>query len=183
MTKLRNHDVMIKPVKTIYLRSSVTDIVNVLTTTTHHGFPVIESEETPCFVGMISRSYLLLILKYIVIKKRVELTQKEIQHILEDLPRIDLNSLLSHLPSEETFVDLGSFMNRSTLTISELATVSTTFELFRSMSLRHLPVVNKKNHVVGFITRKDLMHERIEHIYEKNKHNIKPPKLLYRFRQ
>jgi chloride channel 7 len=174
---------MQQDVRCLHTQSQISTIIEYLTTTTHHGFPVLESQESPVFVGMISRSYLLLILKYIVIKKRVELTQKEIQHYLEDLPRIELHSLLNRIPHGEQVVDLEPFMNRSTLTVSELTTVSTTFELFRSMSLRHLPVVNRKNHVVGFITRKDLMHERIEEIYQKNKHTIKPPKLLYRFRQ
>ncbi|KAL0485737.1 12 TM domain-containing transmembrane protein, partial [Acrasis kona] len=178
MTKLRNIDVMVTPVCTIPIKATVGDIINTLQTTAHHGFPIVDEKKR--YIGIISRSYLLLVLKYIVIGGRIELTQKEVQHYLEDLPRILLPPLLNQIEEThyEMTINLESFVNRSCLTVSDLTSVSVTFELFRSMSLRHLPVTNHKNEVVGFLTRKDLVHDRIEFYYEKNKHKIKPPKMM-----
>lgn len=34
---------------------------------------------------------------------------------------------------------------------------SLTYRIFRAMSLRHLPVVDSSYHIVGIITRKDLL--------------------------
>jgi len=54
-------------------------------------------------------------------------------------------------------IDLGPFMSPTPYTIQALAPLSRVIALFRPMGLRHLPVVDKVNNIVGMITRKDLV--------------------------
>lgn len=48
-------------------------------------------------------------------------------------------------------------MSPTPYTIQALAPLSRVIALFRPMGLRHLPVVDKVNNIVGMITRKDLV--------------------------
>ncbi len=54
-------------------------------------------------------------------------------------------------------LDLEPHMNRSPFSVHHDFQLSLAFRLFRSMGLRHLPVVDDGNQVVGIITRKDLI--------------------------
>lgn len=48
--------------------------------------------------------------------------------------------------------------NKYPFTILRNASLSRVYRLFRTMGLRHIVVVSRKNKVVGIITRKDLTH-------------------------
>jgi CBS domain-containing protein len=48
-------------------------------------------------------------------------------------------------------------MSRAPFMVNDESPLSRAFELFRKENLRHLPVVNNKNIVVGMITRHDLV--------------------------
>lgn len=50
-----------------------------------------------------------------------------------------------------------AFMNRSVCKVDEDFSLYRTYQLFRTLGLRHLLVTDKNNQVVGIITRKDLM--------------------------
>lgn len=80
---------------------------------------------------------------------------------------------------EETFsVDLRPFMNPSPYTVLHVsffhfhnlvyyinqfqsASLPRMFRLFRALGLRHLPIVNDTNEVIGMVTRKDLARYRV----------------------
>jgi len=55
-------------------------------------------------------------------------------------------------------------MNQTPYLIQQNATLTRVFRIFRTMGLRHLPVVDNRSRVVGMITRKDLVNceERIK---------------------
>ena len=53
-------------------------------------------------------------------------------------------------------VDLRPYMDTSPFSVLETFSIQRAYNLFRSMGLRHLPVVDKCNRVVGILTRKDL---------------------------
>lgn len=53
-------------------------------------------------------------------------------------------------------VDLRSIMNTASHTVSYSSSLPRIYQLFRSLGLRHLVVIDDRNEVVGMITRKDL---------------------------
>jgi CBS domain-containing protein len=63
------------------------------------------------------------------------------------------------LSSEEasSYLDLRPYLNPTPFTVHLHAPVERAFEMFRSLGLRHLVVVNDSHDVVGIITRKDLL--------------------------
>ena len=58
-------------------------------------------------------------------------------------------------------VDLRAYINRSGVSVPHHFSAMRTFSLFRTMGLRHLPVVDEHNHVVGIVTRKELLDESL----------------------
>ncbi|GAM29080.1 hypothetical protein SAMD00019534_122560 [Acytostelium subglobosum LB1] len=58
---------------------------------------------------------------------------------------------------ENMYIDLRPYMNLSSVVSNETFSFSEGYQLFRTMGLRHMPVVNKRNEVVGIVTRKDLL--------------------------
>ena len=56
-------------------------------------------------------------------------------------------------------LDLGPFMSPTPYTIQSLAPLSRVMAMFRPMGLRHLPVVDKSNHIVGMVSTTASLHE------------------------
>ncbi|XP_039210953.1 chloride transport protein 6 [Crotalus tigris] len=81
----------------------------------------------------------------------------------EDYPRYpDIHDLDLTLLNPRMIVDVTPYMNPSPFTISPNAHISQVFNLFRTMGLRHLPVVNAVGEIVGIITRHNLTHEFLQ---------------------
>ena len=68
------------------------------------------------------------------------------------------------------YVDLKYFVNTSSYTVQEDMSLAKVYQVFRGLGLRHLCVVPKPSGVLGVITRKDLLPERIEEEYPEVKH-------------
>jgi CBS domain-containing protein len=58
-------------------------------------------------------------------------------------------------------LDLRSYVNRSGVSVPIHFSAMRTFMMFRTLGLRHLPVVDEHNHVVGIVTRKELLDESL----------------------
>ena len=56
--------------------------------------------------------------------------------------------------SQERFINLGPYVNTSVFVVPHSFSLNLTYNVFRSMGLRHLVVVDYHNSVVGIITRK-----------------------------
>ncbi|EHB16616.1 Chloride transport protein 6 [Heterocephalus glaber] len=81
----------------------------------------------------------------------------------EDYPRYpDIHDLDLTLLNPRMIVDVTPYMNPSPFTVSPNTHVSQVFNLFRTMGLRHLPVVNAVGEIVGIITRHSLTHEFLQ---------------------
>ncbi|KAJ7306627.1 hypothetical protein JRQ81_010042 [Phrynocephalus forsythii] len=81
----------------------------------------------------------------------------------EDYPRYpDIHDLDLTLLNPKMIVDVTPYMNPSPFTVSPNTHVSQVFNLFRTMGLRHLPVVNAVGEIVGIITRHNLTHEVLQ---------------------
>lgn len=66
---------------------------------------------------------------------------------------------------KEQTIDLRPFMDPSPYVVNDLMPVRRVYRLFNEMGVRHLPVVDGREQVVGIITRKDIlpeiMHQRV----------------------
>mmetsp|Transcript_47964 Transcript_47964/g.108886 ORF Transcript_47964/g.108886 Transcript_47964/m.108886 type:complete len:1162 (-) Transcript_47964:116-3601(-) len=62
----------------------------------------------------------------------------------------------------EKVLDLSPYVDTSTFTVSHRFKLRYTYELFRTMGLRHLVVVNSSNRVVGMITRENLLERHLK---------------------
>ncbi|KAK2494205.1 hypothetical protein MC885_003857, partial [Smutsia gigantea] len=81
----------------------------------------------------------------------------------EDYPRYpDIHDLDLTLLNPRMIVDVTPYMNPSSFTVSPNTHVSQVFNLFRTMGLRHLPVVNAVGEIVGIITRHNLTYEFLQ---------------------
>ena len=58
-------------------------------------------------------------------------------------------------------LDLRAYVNRSGVSVPNHFSAMRTFVMFRTLGLRHLPVVDEHNHVVGIVTRKELLDESL----------------------
>lgn len=58
---------------------------------------------------------------------------------------------------EEPLIDLRPHCDRAPYVVHELLPMHRVFRLFQTMGLRHLPVIDQFSHLVGIITRKDLL--------------------------
>ncbi|KAK1434674.1 hypothetical protein QVD17_00423 [Tagetes erecta] len=148
----------------------VGNIVHVLRTTGHNGFPVVD--EPPVLYGLILRSHLITLLK----KKRFHITPpltyvdagkkfsssdfaKQGFGNAETIEDIDLTE-----EEMEMYIDLHPFTNASPYTVVETMSLAKALTLFRGVGLRHLLVVPKTSGrlpVIGILTRHDFMPEHI----------------------
>ncbi|MBN3306786.1 CLCN6 protein, partial [Amia calva] len=116
------------------------------------------------FHGLILRSQLvnLLIHGVCYAENQSSATQPRLSfaEMTEDYPRYpDIYDLDLCLLNPRMIVDVTPYMNPCPYTVSPSTRVSQVFNLFRTMGLRHLPVVNAVGEIVGIITRHNLTHE------------------------
>ncbi|KAM4737439.1 H(+)/Cl(-) exchange transporter 6 isoform 3-T3 [Anableps anableps] len=116
------------------------------------------------FHGLILRSQLvnLLIRGVCYSENQSSATQPRLSfaEMTEDYPRYpDIHEVDLALLNPRMIVDVTPYMNTSPYTVSPNTRISQVFNLFRTMGLRHLPVVNAVGEIVGIITRHNLTHE------------------------
>uniref|UniRef100_W5L433 Chloride channel protein n=1 Tax=Astyanax mexicanus TaxID=7994 RepID=W5L433_ASTMX len=116
------------------------------------------------FHGLILRSQLvnLLIRGVCYAENQSSASQPRLSYaeMTEDYPRFpDIHDLDLALLNPRMIVDVTPYMNSSPYSVSPNTHVSQVFNLFRTMGLRHLPVVNAVGEIVGIITRHNLTHE------------------------
>uniref|UniRef100_H3BYC3 Chloride channel protein n=1 Tax=Tetraodon nigroviridis TaxID=99883 RepID=H3BYC3_TETNG len=116
------------------------------------------------FHGLILRSQLVTLLTRGVCYAENEssATQPRLTYaqMTEDYPRYpDIHQLDLTLLNPRMIVDVTPYMNPGPYTVSPNSRISQVFNLFRTMGLRHLPVVNAEGEIVGIITRHNLTHE------------------------
>ena len=77
-----------------------------------------------------------------------------------------------HQNFENVMINLRPFVNTSAVAIQSSFSVARMYVLFRSLGLRHLTIVGEGNHVVGIVTRKDLMEDRLEEALRAHRQDI-----------
>ncbi|EFN81286.1 H(+)/Cl(-) exchange transporter 7 [Harpegnathos saltator] len=165
-------EIMSHPVVTLRTVENVGHIVELLKCVTFNGFPVVDppsSDQSEIntygrFRGLILRSQLIVLLQNKIFNEYAEFWDKslDIKIFRKEYPRYPTIEQVVVTEEEKTYtIDLRHFMNPAPYTLQHSATLPRAFRLFRALGLRHLPVVNDTNEVVGIITRKDVTRFRI----------------------
>ncbi|KAF4520380.1 hypothetical protein B566_EDAN012885 [Ephemera danica] len=157
-------ELMSHPVITLRSVESVATVVDILKSQSHSGFPIVdvteqgESSNTIC--GLILRSQLIVLLQNKIFNEtrdRWSVQTINIKLFRDAYPRYPTIQQIHVSEQEKGFsMDLRPFMNPSPYTVQHCASLPRVFNLFRGLGLRHLPVINSKNEVIGMVTRKDL---------------------------
>jgi len=160
-------DVMAQDVTCLNEVESLERIVEILQNSKHNGFPVVqyESEERDrTYKGFILRKQLLILIEKQQYQPRD--TALSAQEVLEYGQYVSLLNKkwtfdISKVPNREQLrnlvVDLRPYMDQSTIVIHDTFSFINAYRVFQTEGLRHLPVINKHNQVVGIVTRHDLL--------------------------
>jgi len=174
---LNAKDVMATSLVTLRQRCKVVDLLNVLESTGHNGFPVVaratSSSEAQHIIGMIQRHQI-----FVLLKEKVWIAQTQGIPISDAVreayvsafsTRVDFNlDALFHELAEEAAalnfsVDLAPFLDPSPLVVMHTTPLTRVYDLFNLNGIRHLPVVDGvQKRLVGIITRKDMIPRLIE---------------------
>ncbi|XP_015920851.2 H(+)/Cl(-) exchange transporter 7 [Parasteatoda tepidariorum] len=164
--------IMSYPVVCLKVVEKVGFIEHMLKTESHNGFPVVDITESSydnvhtfgTFRGMILRWQLIVLLQHKVFEETNHIEKLTLKDFRDSYPRHPTIQQIHISPCERNFtIDLSPFMNSSAYTISHKASLPRIFKLFRALGLRHLPVTDEKNSVVGIVTRKDIARYRAKH--------------------
>ncbi|OVA12577.1 CBS domain [Macleaya cordata] len=154
----------------------VADVVSILRTNKHNGFPVVEQARNgeAIVIGLVLRSHLLVLLQSKLDFQHSPLPcdlgggSIPIRHNFSEFVKPVSSKGLSiediHLSSDdlEMYIDLAPFLNPSPYIVPEDMSLTKVYNLFRQLGLRHIFVVPRASRVIGLITRKDLLVEENE---------------------
>jgi len=165
MEKMDAHDIMTKDVKMFPLVVSIGHIIETLKNCNHNGFPVIDTGDkgqSKTLKGLIIRRQLTVLLETKIWTKKFLPQANEFRRQMarEQKPiEVIEDNIDDH--EKDYQLDLRPYMNCSPFSVTEEFYSIYAFRLFRSMGLRHLPVVDDNNQVKGIITRKDIIDSAI----------------------
>ncbi len=66
----------------------------------------------------------------------------------------------------DLWVDLSSYVNTNNPTLLYVAPAFSVYRVFRNLGLRHIFILDHHSRVVGLVTRKDLVHTTLEHLWQ-----------------
>ncbi|PBJ75715.1 chloride channel protein [Trypanosoma cruzi cruzi] len=154
--------VMTSHVVTLETVCTIEQILYVLRSTRHNAFPI-ESVRDRTYKGIIVRQQLEILLWHVYFTPYPSICTYELGKKVE--ARLFYDKLLGTLPPLETRldvrIDLSPYIDHSGFCVLDKTTLPRTYTMFRTLGLRHLTVVNPENRIVGIITRKDLVTDRI----------------------
>ncbi|RYR59150.1 hypothetical protein Ahy_A05g024986 isoform A [Arachis hypogaea] len=175
----------------------VSDVVSILRSNKHNGFPVIDHTRSgeSLVIGLVLRSHLLVILQSKVDFQHSPLPSdprggdRSIRHDSHEFAKpvsskgICIDDIHLSPDDLEMYIDLAPFLNPSPYIVPEDMSLTKVYNLFRQLGLRHLFVVPRPSRVLGLITRKDLMIEDTENVNTlelqstsvRNRHHNKRP--------
>lgn len=162
-------EVMSHPVITLNPVENVGQIVHLLKTTSYNGFPIVDSpnDETSYgrIRGLILRSQLIVLLQHRLFNELHDSWGRINANMFRDeYPRYPTVEQVYITEDEKKYtIDLRPYMNSSPYTVLHSTSLPRLFRLFRALGLRHIPIVNDTNEVIGMVTRKDLARYRVWH--------------------
>jgi chloride channel 7 len=166
--------IMARKAKFFFEKEKIGKILQTLKDSTHNGFPIVNNNTERRVKGLILRSQLLVLLDRLsqiwVDRSDFEYSHQNYQTKLSwNLPK--LSELIDRFEQEDFSreVDLSPLINITVMTVNAEFAVSEAYTIFRTMGLRHLPVVNEHNKLKGMITKKDLLEHNCEQTYRELK--------------
>ncbi|KAJ6796042.1 putative chloride channel-like protein CLC-g [Iris pallida] len=175
MRQLTVSDIVTGPLQMFHGVEKVGNIVHILKTTGHNGFPVIDEPPfsgSPVLFGLILRAHLLVLLKKRDFLHSCSLAGSSAskQFSADDFAKSgsgkgdSIEDICLTAEEMDMFLDLHPFTNSSPYTVVETMSLAKALLLFRELGLRHLLVIPKchsRAPVVGILTRHDFMPEHI----------------------
>ncbi|KAL0340480.1 UNVERIFIED_CONTAM: putative chloride channel-like protein CLC-g [Sesamum radiatum] len=154
MRQLTVVDVVRGPLQIFHGFEKVGNVVNVLKTTQHNGFPVVDKppfSASPVLFGLILRAHLLILLKSkTFLRTPAPAGPYAIRRFSDDdfakwgLGHVDnIEDIELSVEEMDMYVDLHPFTNTSPYTVVETMSLAKAFKLFREVGLRHLLVIPK----------------------------------------
>jgi chloride channel 7 len=154
MRQLTVGDIVTGPLQLFNGIEKVSNIVHVLQTTKHNGFPVIDEpplSESPVLFGIILRAHLITLLKMkAFLSTQVPTGIDALKHFsAEDFAKRGsgngdkIEDIGLTEEEMEMFIDLHPFTNASPYTVVETMSLAKALILFREVGLRHLLVIPK----------------------------------------
>jgi len=146
----------------VNMRETVERILEILQTSKHNGFPVVDelparNEHYGHLRGFILRHQLITLLKKkAYLNNEQKLSPSEFN---EMYPRYHkLKTIVGEILEDELKYDLNlePYMNLAPFTLREDANMPRIYSLFRCVGLRHLIIVDSHSNVVGIVTRLEL---------------------------
>ncbi|KAL4273258.1 hypothetical protein GQ457_13G005980 [Hibiscus cannabinus] len=151
----------------------VADVVSILQSNEHNGFPVIDHTRNGerLVIGLMLRSHLLVLLDSKIDFQHSPLPchspggSRAIRPNFSEFAKpvsskgISIDDIYLSSDDLEMYIDLAPFLNPSPYVVPEDMSLTKVYNLFRQLGLRHLFVVPRASRVMGVITRKDLLIE------------------------
>lgn len=158
MRQLTVGDIVTGPLQLFNGIEKVSNIVHVLRTTKHNGFPVIDEpplSECPILFGIILRAHLITLLKKKAFLSTPVPTGIDAfkQFSADDFAKRgsgngdNFEDIVFTEEEMEMFIDLHPFTNASPYTVVETMSLAKALMLFRDVGLRHLLVIPKISNV------------------------------------
>lgn len=154
MRQLTVGDVVTGPLQLFHGIEKVSNIVHVLKTTGHNGFPVIDEppfSEAPVLFGLILRAHLMTLLKkkaFSLNPVRTDISAFK-QFSANDFSkkglskRDNMEEIKLTAEEMEMYIDLHPYTNASPYTVVESMSLAKALILFREVGLRHVMVIPK----------------------------------------
>ncbi|KAG1327894.1 Chloride channel protein CLC-c [Cocos nucifera] len=169
MRQLTISDVVTGPLQIFHGVEKVGNIVHVLKTTGHHGFPVIDEppfSHSPVLFGLILRAHLLVLLKKKEFLHTCALSSFDAskQFSADDFAKRgsgkhdSIDDIELTVEEMEMYIDLHPFTNASPYTVVETMSLAKALILFREVGLRHLLVVPKSSSVSDLVSIVNYIH-------------------------
>ncbi|CAM40656.1 putative chloride channel protein [Leishmania braziliensis MHOM/BR/75/M2904] len=164
--------VMHSPVVSLPVVCTLDDVVRTLRSTTHHGFPVVSLNDGT-FKGIVTRAQLELLLWHLIMTDgrtshcTYDVMQRVEDHVFHSgWQSIDPTQRLRQERLHTDQVSLYPYVDTSAFTVLDTTSLPRTYEMFTTLGLRHLVVVDRSNYAVGIITRKDLIGDHLSAVLE-----------------
>ncbi|CAL9063068.1 unnamed protein product [Musa banksii] len=151
--------------------TSKIDIISVLWSNKHNGFPVIDHEQNgeALVIGLILCSHLLVLLKSKMDFQNSPFpcdmwgisNRQNFSDFVKTVSGKGMSTEDICLTEDELelYLDLASYLNPAPYIVPEDMSLAKVYNLFRQLGLRHIFVVPCPSHLIGLVTRKDLLIE------------------------